>query len=251
MLYFGVTLRSKAASKNWDNVVRDFNRTLHSICAQTDPDFRVIVACHEIPVLEGPADSRVEFLQTDIPVPTTALEMMRDKGYKLSMIGKRIREYGGGYTMIVDADDLISNRVAAYVNAHPGENGFAPDYGYVHVIGEGCVRRTFQPDHICGSCIIVRYILDDLPAELPASPADKAAEACILRKPHPSIRPHMASIGRPLARLPFPATIYMRNTGDNHSMLAGGQLGLKRRLEQLFRRKIPLEKVAAEFGLKP
>ena len=112
MIYFGITLRSKAVSKNWAHVVADFTRTLDSVYQQTDPDFRVIVACHDLPKLEREYDSRVEFLQTDVPTPTTPFEMMQDKGYKLSMIGKRIREYGGGYTMIVDADDLISNRVA-------------------------------------------------------------------------------------------------------------------------------------------
>lgn len=140
MMYFGVTLRSVAASKNWTHVVQDFHRTLRAICNQTDPDFRVIVACHEIPDMPGGYDERVEFLQAGIPFPTNPHEMMQDKGYKLSMIGKRIREYGGGYTMIVDADDLISNRVAEYVNAHPGQHGFAPRTGYVHVLGESCVR---------------------------------------------------------------------------------------------------------------
>lgn len=250
MIYFGVTLRSKAASKNWDHVMQDFNRTLASICAQTDPDFHVIVACHELPELEKQYDDRVEFLQTDIPCPTNPHEMMQDKGYKLSIIGKRIRELGGGYTMIVDADDLISSRVAAYVNSHPGKNGFAPKYGYVHVMGESCVRRTLHPDQICGSCIIVNYTIDDLPAELPASPRDESAKGYILRRAHPTIRPHMAQIGRPLERLPFPATVYIRGTGDNHSMLGGGQLGLKRRLEQLLRREIPLRKISAEFGME-
>lgn len=250
MLYFGVTLRCKAVAKNWEHVVRDFHRTLRSICQQTDPDFRVIVACHEIPDMPGGYDERVEFLQADIPFPTTPHEMMQDKGYKLSMIGKRIRELGGGYTMIVDADDLISNRVAAYVNAHPGQNGFAPKYGYVHVMGEKSVRRTLHPDQICGSCIVVNYTVDDLPAELPSSPQDESAKGYILRKAHPTIRPHMAEIGRPLAELPFPATVYIRGTGDNHSMIGGGRLGLKRRLEQLLRREIPLHKIAAEFGME-
>ncbi len=251
MIYFGVTLRSKAVSKDWEHVVRDFRRTLRSICAQTDPDFRVIVACHEIPEAEGEYDPRVEFIQAEIPFPTTPLEMMQDKGYKLSMIGRKIREYGGGYTMIVDADDLVSNRIAAYVNTHPGCNGFASRYGYVHVMGENCVRRTLHPDQICGSCTIVNYSVDDLPADLPASPTDAAAKGYILRKPHPAIRPYLASVGRPLEELPFPSTVYMRNTGDNHSMLAGGQLGLKRRLEQLIRRRILVKKVAQEFGLTP
>ena len=84
MIYFGVTLRSRASARNWENVVRDFNRTLRSISRQADPEFRVIIACHEIPPLEESYDGRVEFLTTDVPTPTNSHEMMQDKGYKLS-----------------------------------------------------------------------------------------------------------------------------------------------------------------------
>ena len=70
MIYFGVTLRSRASAKNWNNVEKDFNRTLRSLYNQTDPDFRIIVACHDIPRLDGKYDDRVEFLVTDIPILT-------------------------------------------------------------------------------------------------------------------------------------------------------------------------------------
>lgn len=100
MLYFGVPLRSKAASKDWDNVTRVFNRTLHSICNQTDPDFKVFVACHDIPLLDKQYDQRVEFLIADTPIPTSKKEMMLDKGWKVSMIARRIRELGGGMSCL-------------------------------------------------------------------------------------------------------------------------------------------------------
>ena len=249
MIYFGVTLRSKAVAKNWQHVVEDFTRTLNSIYQQTDPDFRVIVACHELPELSREYDSRVEFLQTDVPTPKTPFEMMQDKGYKLSMIGKRIREYGGGYTMIVDADDLVSNRIAEYVNSHPNRHGFVSKYGYIYNMGDTWVRKALQPDQVCGSCLIVNYGIDDLPAELPSSPSDENGKHYIIRKAHPSIRPYLHAHGRPLDTIPFPTTVYIRCTGDNHSMLDGGRLGIKRRLEQAIHRKLSLKKIADEFGL--
>ena len=70
MIYFGVPLRSKASSNNWDNVTRVFNRTLRSIYRQTDPGFKIIVACHDLPELFEAYDERVEFLIADCPVPT-------------------------------------------------------------------------------------------------------------------------------------------------------------------------------------
>lgn len=249
MIYFGITLRSKAVARDWAHVVKDFNRTLYSAYRQTDPDFRILVACHELPELEREYDDRVEFLQTDVPTPTTPLEMMQDKGYKLSMIGRRIRELGGGYTMVLDADDLVSNRVADYVNGHPGRHGFVSRYGYIYHFGDAFCRRAMKPDQVCGSCLIVHYERDDLPQELPSSPESPEGKDYIIRRAHPSIRGCLQEMGRPLSLIPFPTTVYMRNTGDNHSMLDGGRLGLKRRMEQALQRKVAVEKMADEFGL--
>lgn len=250
MIYFGVTLRSRASAKNWDNVEKDFNRTLHSLYNQTAPDFRIIVACHDIPRLNGKYDDRVEFLVTDIPTPKTTFEMMQDKGYKLSMIGKRVREYGGGYTMTVDADDLVSNRIAAYVKQHPGEHGFGAKYGYVYNVGDSFVKRMYALDRVCGSCTIINYDASELPAELPAGPQDESStETIIIRRAHSSLQRYMASIGRPLQRIPFPTTVYIRNTGDNHSMLDGGDLSWKRKIELMLRPPKPLSSISQEFGL--
>lgn len=96
MIYFLIPLRSKAASKNWEEVSRVFNRTLASVYNQTDPDFRIFVACHDIPSLEKTYDARVEFIQAETPVPTTPHEMMLDKGYKISLMAQRLRLLGGG-----------------------------------------------------------------------------------------------------------------------------------------------------------
>ena len=195
-------------------------------------------------------ESLDEFILTlKAPVYRTFVEL--DKGYKLSMIGKRVREYGGGYTMIVDADDLISNRIAAYVKQHPGENGFGAEYGYVYNVGDSYVKRMYALDRVCGSCTIIRYDPQELPAALPDGPRDESSvESMIIRRPHSTLQRYMASIGRPVRRIPFPTTVYIRNTGDNHSMLNGGDLGWKRKIELMLRRPKPLSAIREEFGLK-
>lgn len=250
MIYFGIPLRSKAVSKNWPQVVRVFNRTLHSIYSQTDPNFRVLVACHDIPELSFPVDDRVEFLVADCPYPKDSFEMMLDKGWKISMIAKRIRELGGGYTMMVDSDDLVSNRIAEYVNAHPNENGFLARYGYIYNEGFPYVKQVLALHRICGSCAIVNYSVEDLPDCMPETfwddtPKDK----WICRKSHRIIPDTLAQMGRPLSVMPFPTTMYLRNTGDNHSMLNGSDLVWKRKVELAIRRKISLSgPVGKEFG---
>lgn len=96
MIYFGIPLRSKKASKDWENVTGIFNRTLASVYNQTDSDFRIFVACHEIPLLDKEYDDRVEFIKSETETPENPREMMLDKRYKLSLIAQKIKEFGGG-----------------------------------------------------------------------------------------------------------------------------------------------------------
>lgn len=86
---------------------------------------------------------------------------MLDKGYKVHTIGMRIREYGGGYTMMVDADDLQSNRIAEYVNKHPNENGFLSHNGYYWHVGDNYIKKGHKFPN--GSSTIVKYSVEDLP----------------------------------------------------------------------------------------
>lgn len=250
MIYFGVPLRSKVASKDWNSVTRAFNRTLESIYRQTDSSFKILVACHDIPELNMEYDNRVEFLVSDQPYPTTYREMMLDKGWKVSMIAKRIRKLGGGYTMLVDSDDIVSNRIAAYVYSHPGENGFLSRFGYVYCDGFDYMKKILYPHRICGSFSIVNYTLEDLPEEMPKDLWDNSPkDRWIIRKSHREVPDYLAQSGRKLKEIPFPTTIYVRNTGDNHSMLGGSDLNLKRKLEIFLRKKVELNgDVGFEFG---
>lgn len=253
MICFGIPLRAREASNDWKNVTRVFNRTLESIYRQTNPDFRIFIACHQIPELKRKYDERVSFLISDQPVPGTKEEMMLDKGWKVSMIAKQIRQLGGGYTMLVDSDDIVSNRIAKYVNEHPGENGYLSRYGYLYNDGADYMKKILAPHRICGSCCIVNYSVKDLPDRMPENLWDTTLkEEWIIRKSHREIPDCLARRGRKLSEMPFPTTIYVRNTGDNHSMLGGTDLNAKRKIELALRRKVKLVgNKAEEFGFQP
>lgn len=248
MLYFGIPLRAREVSHDWNHVSALFERTLRSILSQTDANIHVLVGCHEIPDVPEKEDSRVEFLVSSTPVPKDKDEMMLDKGYKDQMIAVRLRELGGGFLMMVDSDDIVSSRIAAYVADHPDANGFLSRYGYVWNEGAPYVKRMLDPWKVCGSCAVVRYESEDLPERIPDGLLDRSWEKrFICRLPHRQIPVAMKERGRELSRIPFPTTVYVRGTGDNHSMLLGGDLGPRRKLELCLRRKIPKEKLRDEF----
>lgn len=251
MIFFGIPLRSKAASKNWDNVTKVFNRTLNSVYSQTDPDFKIYVACHDIPILDREYDNRVEFLICDQDTPKTKEEMLFDKGWKISMIAQCIREAGGGYTMLVDSDDLVSNRIAEYVNSNPRCNGYLSKYGYVYNDGSDYMQKIRNLYRICGSCSIVYYTVDDLPDKMPEYFLDETPiDQWIIRKAHCDIPDYLQCHGRELSTIPFPTTVYVRNTGDNHSMLGGADFSWKRKIEFLLKPKIRISgEEGKEFGI--
>ncbi len=250
MIYFGIPLRSKAASQNWDNVTKVFNRTLNSVYSQTDPDFKIYVACHDIPVLDRVYDDRVRFLVSDQDTPKTKEEMLLDKGWKISMIAECIREEGGGYIMLVDSDDLVSNRIAEYVNSHPRCNGYLSKYGYVYNEGSDYMQTVRNLHKLCGSCSIVYYSVDDLPDQMPETFYDDTlVDKWVIRKAHCVIPDYLKEHGRELSTIPFPTTVYVRNTGDNHSMLGGNDFSWKRNLSFLLKPRISISgDKGKEFG---
>ncbi len=153
---------------------------------------------------------------------------------------------------MVDTDDLISIRIAEHVNSLPECNGYLSRYGYIYSEGTDYLKRVLAPHRICGSCSIVYYNVEDLPDSLPSSLSDETPkEKYIVCRSHRKIPAYLKSIGRELETLPFPSTIYVRNTGDNHSMLNGTDLNRKRKLELSLRRKIPIRgPIGEEFGLQ-
>ena len=248
MITFGIPRRSAKASSDWEKVQMFFNRTLWSVYNQTDPDFRVIVACHEKPHLAHSYDERVEFIEVDASIPGDPDAMMRDKGYKVHEIAMRVRALGGGFVMLVDADDIQSNRIAGFANSHQSSNGFYAKNGYFYHVGNGFVKSGSHFPN--GSSTIVKYSAEDLPEKhYEPLTSSNNLNPHIIRKRHGDIPRICKELGRPLEPLPFKASIYVRDTGDNHSLMGRGYSKV-RLVEQAFRRKIPLSEISDEFSIE-
>lgn len=235
MIVFAIPLRAKETSKDWNGCVERFNQTLQSIFNQTSGAFRCIVACNEIPPLSHEYDERLEFITLDIPTPTEWVEMSRDKFWKLTMIAVRIREIleeqphpeKGIYVMPVDADDLLSCKIAEYCEQHPDENGLVSNSGYVWQTGDNFFRKYAQMHTYCGSCNIIKMYREDLPEESPASQElchDRETAGILnarypIRFDHNTVVERYEKAGKPFARLPFRSTVYVLGTGDNISAI--------------------------------
>ena len=217
---FGIPLIARSAAYDWDVVVHHFNATLGSIFNQTDPNFRVIVACTGRPEVRIPVDERLEFV--DVPeIPITR----RWKPYEDIVRRRRAildRGFGDGeaYLMFADADDLVSNRLVAHVREEGHPFGHVVTIGYAFDSKRGQLSQfpidgdqTRRFDSTCGTSAVLRVNADEVRDQ--RNPEGYLSMA--FRGGHEKVGRSSAAAGRPLEPVPFRAVVYVRNYGSNLS----------------------------------
>ncbi|HUJ04249.1 MAG TPA: hypothetical protein VLW75_11460, partial [Rhizomicrobium sp.] len=209
-------------------------------------DFGVIVACHDVPGIAEASDPRVTFLVSRAPVPATLEAQMYDKHVKRRMIAAELRERGGGYLMAVDADDLVSSRLASFVRQDANPYGYILHDGYEFDFARKRVRPAPRFNRFCGSSGIFLFSPDDLPKSF--DDADQAVSDRFGN--HTQWAQAAKELGRPLAAFPFRGAMYVTNNGENHSAQAGN-VGWRRSLLRAFTPSQPLtQELRAEFALR-
>ena len=154
MLYFIVPFKSVKASLSWVDVCGLLQSTLISICQQTSTDFRVIVVCTELPMIDY-HHSSIDFLQVETDL--TVINRRQDKLNKIKAGFEFAKRYNPSHYMVVDSDDLISNKIVEFVSQNIEHEGWIFNHGYVHEVAQNyfyVVRSGFY-NH-CGTCAILK-----------------------------------------------------------------------------------------------
>jgi hypothetical protein len=251
--FFGIPLRSRQASRDWRRVCALLDATLNSTLRQSNPDIEVIVACHELPTVRS-RDNRVTFLQAEHSRPRDRLEQMFDKRSKKIMLAEEICRRGGGYLMLLDSDDLVSNQLAEFVLKRDNKRGYLVTQGYVYDARLRRLAPVSDFDRVCGSSVIAYLSSAD------CRDPQFAWREYIGETWHAEFRTTSANIGRALDPLPFPAAIYVTNNGENHSTDARG-VRASLRAKAIGARELALERmrkdrtevqavIVKEFGLE-
>lgn len=166
MLTFVIPVKSERVSSDWTKFCQLFERTLISVCNQTDRNFKVIAVCHETPKIEF-NHQNISFLNVDFdpPIPRESEPRERitkrreiDKGEKIKLgVAYAKEHFNTDYIMTVDSDDFISNRIAAFVNnTGKNESGWYVKRGYIYLEGKNFLFSTQKFSDLCGSSIIVK-----------------------------------------------------------------------------------------------
>lgn len=173
--------------------------------------------CHELPTLRKSFDERVEFIQVDFAPPEkveTAL-CMEDKWRKLAVGMVRVGELRPRFVMIMDADDLVSNRIVQFAKEHPDANGWDFDMGYRYAKGSRWIFLQHEGfSGICGTSAVINANRFQFPTDASSGSRD---QCLLLRWGHGIIADKMREVGTPLRPLPFPGAIYFESHGDNDS----------------------------------
>ncbi len=255
MLIFIIPLRGRATARSWFQVCQLFERCLRSVCNQRSDRFQVIVVCNEKPAIpfEHP---QVEYVQVDYPLPlhergrseaeTRLIIGHTDKGRKILQGLVEAEKYYPTHTMVVDADDCVSRRLAEFVSHAPQANGWFIRRGYRYREGGDRLylkRRKFH--EMCGTCNIIRYDLNALP---PEPEYDRGYGYYTFYIDHEKVKGNLDRHHHPLKPLPFLGAIYIVGTGENlyydAHRLTTSPLA---RLNQ----KALTPKIRGEFGLYP
>jgi hypothetical protein len=250
-LTFIVPLRNRAVARDWSRVSALCNDTLGSTLNQDHPNHRTLLVCKELP--EGYEDHpKLIAIQEEFAEPSNKTEQLEDKYRKIQrgLIEARRMLSGGGAThiMVVDADDLVSNRLAGVIAADPSQAGWICESGYYFREGSRTVIRHPQGFHLyCGSSAIVRSTAADLPLTM-----DQPKRSFpLLGYGHHQIAEHMSKAGTPLLPLKFPGAIYRVETGENWSGFAFDRVKSRRFALRRWLNTRPLtQRIRDEFHLR-
>ena len=213
-IYFGMPLKSRAVAKDWNRVSMLLDNTLRSIFAQTMPDIEVLIACHDEPVTSFDTHPRLHKLVIEEAGPGSDDNegQGRDKQIKIRRLIEEVCRRGGGYLVRMDADDLVSCRLAEFIHTTNNRRGYTLQSGYILNLG----RRYFQyVDNFarhCGSCAVFYLTPEDL-AFVPGGMAES-----IFLTTHIGYEAMSKRLGRPMDAVPFPAMMYIRHHGENLSV---------------------------------
>ena len=229
MLTFITPVRHHETAKNWARIKQKLAETMRSISRQDGGEWRAVLVANpgsdlpdlppnfEVAWVDFPPN-RVTMQNT--PDPEQFYQALRsDKGRRV--LSGMLHAGGSGYFMVVDDDDFVSRRLASFVSANAGPNGWFVRDGYVWKEGARLLFRPTDFSRICGSSHIVRADLYQLPASVET--ADDAYVQRVLGS-HIFTYDHFAAAGTPLAPLPFPGAVYRIAHADS-STRSGGIVG--------------------------
>lgn len=181
MLGFVIPIKPKLVSRDWEYDMYLLERTARYVCGQTSPKFRMIIVYNDLPEINfiHPNIIYVYYPFKSVKVDEIEdfdsyvkkyynkeyAEKMMDKGKKIFFGCNIAKENGCDYIMAVDSDDLVSNKLAHFVdqNLNTGCAGWRINRGYIYEEGSFFAIKNDQIFGINGSTHIIKSTIITIP----------------------------------------------------------------------------------------
>lgn len=251
MLVFVIPLQSQAVSKSWERVSQLLERCIRSVCQQTSPHYHALIVCHEKPTITY-EHAHFSYVEVDFPVPNltadpqvNVIQQKRsDRGRKMLRGLVAAQAWQPTHTMLLDADDCVSRRLAEFVEQHPQDNGWFISHGYRYAEGSRLIYKKSPNFYtMCGSCNILRNDLNRLPEKPEYNRGYGYYKFYI---DHAKVTTVLAQAGTPLEPLPFPGAVYITQTGENSYFDSSR---LYQGVERMINYRFLTRSLRQEFGL--
>lgn len=264
MLGFVIPIKPKQYSRNWDLDNQLLERTIRSIFGQQQKNFKVVIVYNDRPEIKF-SDSALyyeHYPYGDFSVaqiedwndrqkwysPAYA-ERMMDKGRKIMLGCKLGKELGCTYLMAVDSDDLVSNKLAEFVDVNQQRKsaGWRFVDGYMYVDGSKIVMKNHQIWGINGSTHIIR---EDLVVVPDLETNYKLFDSSLFEGHAYALQRIKDFHNETLEFLPFYGVIYTIHK-NNHSKVRDiiSAVTPRQVMKKIIRGKLLTNKIRNEFGL--
>ncbi len=258
---FIVPFRARSTTRDWAAVCRLLEQTLASILNSDEPRIRVLVVCHEKPDISFDS-SRCCWVSVDFEPPAAATlrmpdaERLRawrtDKGRKLLQAVAQSKAESSRYFMVVDADDLVSSRLARHCLETDHPDGYFIDKGFrFDERSPGWVVRRTNFFEECGSSLVLRTDRAPFPAKLDLSVNidDHFMHRLVF---HSFLPRHMAKQGQALQSVPFAGGLYRIHDQNTYAdCYRKADSWPRRQVRHLLRGQRITQGLRAEFTLRP
>jgi hypothetical protein len=264
MIGFIVPITPKEYSKDWHLANLLLERTVRSICNQTSRDFKLIIVYTDKPEIRF-IDDNIHYIPYPFPEISISqiedfdfmsqwftveyAERMMDKSRKITCGCKVAKELGCEYLMAIDSDDMISNKIADFVNENSTSNlaGWRVWNGYLYKESSRFVVKNTQIWAMNGSTHILRA---DLVA-IPDFETDFKLFSYNVFQQHPYTYQRIIDFhNEKLLDLPFSGTVYLihaNNYSQVGKILSANKI--KQFIKLLLRGKFLNKKIKQEFGI--
>jgi len=212
---FVIPVRHPSMVKDKELQITIMAQTFASLAAQTADGWTATVVANKGDTLpELPPKFRiawVDYPPADSYVNVGSLNdyyaaVRQDKGRRVLKAARTIHPQD--YMMVVDDDDLVSNRLVSFLCGQPLCQGWAINHGYAWIAGQNKLRKVKDFHTSCGTSLIIKAGYYRFSKQ---SSGEEDSTAIAELGSHKIVVQRALAASKPLKYIPFYAGIYRYN----------------------------------------